>query len=249
MILGDVRAIRNFSLLSLLWATTAASIALIFAATLFPFDFEFRAVSFSEYFHSFRYFPSSFRDLPENILLFAPFGYCVAGLLARVKNATSATILLRVGYIAFGVTLLVETLQIFLSSRTSNVSDLLANTGGALLGAAIFQLLRLHLRWRKHISRGLSVPFGTILLLFFFFLGSSFLTFLAWGMHPQSWDPSYKLALGNEVTGDRPWQGSVSDLKLLDKSVAASEANEILQGRVRQTLSENLLASYHLSGS
>jgi glycopeptide antibiotics resistance protein len=237
------------SLLLPIWSGAAlASAALICAATLFPFDFEFRAISVREYFHSFRYFPSSFRDVPENIVLFAPFGYCVAALLSRSTTGLGVLIL-RTSYAAFAVTLLVESLQIFLPTRVSNVSDLLANTLGAVVGGSAFRFFLARAFWKQQFAHGLPARVAIAIAIFFFCVATLFLVFLNWGMHPRKWDPSYKLACGNELTGDRPWQGSLWDVLVLDEAVRPFEASQIIAGTVPLSLTNAVLASYSLDGA
>jgi glycopeptide antibiotics resistance protein len=237
----------DWLLLLVLWAATLGSVALISAATLFPFDFDFRRVSLWEYFQSFRYFPSSFRDVPENLLLFFPAGYCIAALLSR-STAGLSHLLFRTGCAAFFVTLLVETLQLFLPSRVSNVSDLLANTCGAVLGANGFWILRSRRYCMEQFAQGFPVRIGVVIVVVTFLMGTLLLAFLNWGMHPREWDPSYKLACGNELTGDRPWRGSLADILIMDEAVEPFQASQIIAGNVPISLSNAVVAAYALKG-
>ncbi|MEN8443576.1 MAG: VanZ family protein [Cyanobacteria bacterium J06555_13] len=75
----------------------------------------------------------SLEDIARNILLFLPFGMVVRH---RYRCPHWMTLLC-----GFGLSLLVETTQLFIVIRTSNLIDLLSNSGGALLGSVIHQRL------------------------------------------------------------------------------------------------------------
>lgn len=69
-------------------------------------------------------------DLVANVALFVPFGLAFAwkGEAARVRRATA---------VAFLITLAVETGQVFTHNRAATVTDLMANTAGAWIGARL----------------------------------------------------------------------------------------------------------------
>jgi VanZ family protein len=76
----------------------------------------------------------SFSDVVQNILLFVPFG--ALGVLAG--RPSSRSILLRVGLVtglAAGLSVMVEGVQLFTLDRVTSVTDVAADTLGALAGA------------------------------------------------------------------------------------------------------------------
>ena len=113
----------------------------ILYATLRPFQFNFHAISAQNYIAGFVVPPDSALDFPLNVILFMPLGFGLAALLRYLKVPYKTNFVIVVGF-GFFVTLLVESLQIFLVGRTSSVSDLIANTLGAATGFFCFRLWR-----------------------------------------------------------------------------------------------------------
>jgi glycopeptide antibiotics resistance protein len=77
-----------------------------------------------------------------NVVMFVPFGVLVP-LLWRRAGATAA----RLGWLALGASLSIELTQLLLditldSRRTVDINDLIANTGGALIGWWVLRLAR-----------------------------------------------------------------------------------------------------------
>jgi len=83
------------------------------------------------------------QDILVNVVGFVPFGFALSLFLV------SASRVRRVGaWAIFGglcVSLVIETLQVYLPTRNSDLTDVLTNTLGASLGAAIYAL------WRRRI--------------------------------------------------------------------------------------------------
>ncbi|MCA9059352.1 MAG: DUF1553 domain-containing protein, partial [Planctomycetaceae bacterium] len=44
---------------------------------------------------------------------------------------------------------------------------------------------------------------------------------------PENWDPTFQLAIGNEISGDRPWKGTVHSLAILDRALTVDEIREL----------------------
>ena len=110
-------------------------------ATLRPFQFNFHHISAQDYMARFVLPPNSFLDFPLNVILFMPLGFGLAAFLRYLKVPYKANFVIVVCFGLF-LTLLVESLQIFESGRTSSVSDLVANTLGAAAGFVCFRLWR-----------------------------------------------------------------------------------------------------------
>ncbi|MDE6107922.1 MAG: VanZ family protein [Oscillospiraceae bacterium] len=73
-------------------------------------------------------------NFPGNIIMFLPFGF-FAGLLMDKPRWWKSTL------VTFGVSLFIESFQLFVS-RGTDVDDLILNTLGGLLGHGCFLLLR-----------------------------------------------------------------------------------------------------------
>jgi hypothetical protein len=64
----------------------------------------------------------------------------------------------------------------------------------------------------------------------------------------SDWDEDFPLVLGNELTGDRPWRGSISQLHLVDRAISEEEAKDWLR-RMKHSaaIGYPVLASYDLT--
>jgi len=76
----------------------------------------------------------SIPDLMQNVLLFAPFGFLGVDVLRKRRLSAVARVLLVTAMAAL-LSALAETLQLFTVDRLASVSDLVADTAGALIGA------------------------------------------------------------------------------------------------------------------
>jgi len=82
----------------------------------------------------------SIPDVVQNILLFLPFG--ALGLLAGAGRRHAILRILWVTTLGFGLSFLVESLQLFTSDRVASVADVVFNTAGAFAGAVAAWQLR-----------------------------------------------------------------------------------------------------------
>lgn len=243
-----------------LWAPriVTCSLLLVLLSTLFPFDFSFNGFSVKEIvgrFHT----PSNFSDRLVNVLLFLPLGFGFAGLLQPTKRSTTAK-LATVLIVSAGLSFAVEFLQVFLPLRAPTISDILTNSFGGLLGFVCFHL------WKFQIfSYALALiekckDFLSIKRLTAGFIGYMVLTFLILSAllpsatNLKNWDPTFPLLLGNEGTGDRPWQGYVSEVYIADKAISQKQVARLFagnreQGRAGSRVEKDyLVASYQLTG-
>jgi hypothetical protein len=127
-----------------------------------------------------------------------------------------------VGVSAFAFSFSIEFLQQFLPSRDSSLVDVLSNTMGAVIGAQTYRAwggsAKTHLaEFRRNASPALCVG----LLVGCSIVGLLVSGVLQYGTRLGNWDPEFPLLIGNEGTGDRPWQGRVLRMELSD--TAASE--------------------------
>jgi hypothetical protein len=63
----------------------------------------------------------------------------------------------------------------------------------------------------------------------------------------SNWDAQFPLLLGNEATGDRPWQGTISQLAIADRAISQSEVAEVLATQ-NVLASKSLIANYSFVG-
>lgn len=218
------------------------AVVTIVVSTLWPFTFETHHLTWGKYVASFQLAPSTILDLPRNILLFMPFGFGLASVLDRRGTSPGAALLLT--FLAgLLTTASVESLQNFLPGRTANVWDMIANTLGGVAGLGCFRAwerLRVFSLDKLRLGK-IAVVFGAYLFL---------MLLLAWllilGVRPGGWDVTYRLALGNELTRDRPWQGAVQSLLILDRAVDGAVASKLLAGELPADLDGAVVAEYPL---
>jgi glycopeptide antibiotics resistance protein len=168
----------------------------ILGLTLWPFTFRWHSLGLSEYLFRFEHIPSGMLDFPENIILFMPFGVGLAlAIEHRIQSRTCRILFIVV--LGGAVSLCVESLQIFLSERIPNLSDILSNSLGALAGAGTLRLWHI----RQNLPGAISVRIirWDIRIIFgsYLFLLLVVTWLLMTGLRPAFWDSSYRLALGN----------------------------------------------------
>ncbi len=82
-----------------------------------------------------------FRDIAINIAGFIPFGFILSFLLYTVKK-TSGPIMYLTAILSGGtISLTIELLQVYLPTRSSQMSDLIFNILGTVLGVALFRFI------------------------------------------------------------------------------------------------------------
>lgn len=231
------------SLALFLWI---ASTLFILLATLQPFNFQLVSFSFDEIINDFMY-GTTVPDIIANLILFIPYGFAFACVLP-IKRLGVTTVFILVMLASLILSLTVETLQIFLPSRNPAISDLITNTISGGLG-----FILLH-PWRwlliKKIRQFFRSPQKISLLLIAYLtvivILSSALPATA---KLNNWSADFPLSLGNEATGDRPWQGSVKQFYLANRVLSKTELSSALAGKnPLETNQDNLLAAYQISG-
>jgi hypothetical protein len=183
------------------------SIALIVATTLIPVGLRYPSTG---------YINCTFNvaDFINNLLLYVPLGIALGG-----------SSLLRAFLWGFSLSTCAELLQLGYVDRIPSPFDIASNTCGALIGylAAVY-----FLRTKGYLQKSLGIPrpiailaipiaiFGVVILL----------------RHRQSsdfsnWSPSFRLAIGNELTGDRPWTGTISRIAIYPFAMTRSSINDL----------------------
>jgi glycopeptide antibiotics resistance protein len=235
------------------WLLCLISILAVLLATLYPFDFSgFDSFSLSKIIISFKN-ASSFQDQVNNILLFMPLGFSLASVLQNLNIKKIRQILIVI-LASFSLSLTVEFLQIFLPSRMPTPADLINNTLGGFLGLICFQIWHNpsfsstvkqieNSRVSQSIPKIIGFCVGYIILaVLISFLWQTTTTL-------SNWDINYPLIIGNERTGDKPWQGYVSELQIADRAISISEVGKILdEPGYFEKFGDSLLANYQLTG-
>jgi len=181
----------------------APAIALIVAATMIPVGLRHPSL---------RFIDNSFDppDIVNNVILYLPLGIALCRSSLR-----------RAFLFGFFLALTAETWQLVCIDRIPSFVDVAGNTAGSVLGylaaEAFFRLTGKDPKtlWISRPLAAVAVPIsivGTILLLH----------------HPtisdlSNWNPGYHLAIGNELTGDRLWNGSVSRLTIYPFAMSAAQ--------------------------
>jgi glycopeptide antibiotics resistance protein len=206
-----------------------ASLAAIVIATTSPFNFQIPEGFSGQFLQQKFEFGGSVKDYWQNILLFIPLGISLAMISAR-KQLSTPVILAAACLVSILITSAVETTQLFLASRVSNVTDIICNSLGGTLGAVLYF-------WRSNIAqllRGIVYRDSERLSLKSLLIAIAcycsivlvmVLTLLA-NVNLANWDDNFHLTIGNEVTGDRPWNGQISNLYISDRGFNQSEIQQ-----------------------
>lgn len=226
-------------------------IFLVLYTTLFPFDFILRGDSFlKETGARFDFTWVKLRtpiDLLRNIVLFIPIGFGFTYIL-RKKLKTWIAVLT----IGLGLSLTVELLQVLLPARDPSLSDLVTNSLGTFLGYLAFcwwgykvlnsvSALIEKSKWLVSIKPLMTIFVGYLL---FFVIISIYLQSTS---NLSNWDTGFPLILGNERTGDRPWQGYISDLNITNRSLSEKEVTRIFsENMLGAATPDSVLVSYRL---
>ncbi|BAZ09058.1 hypothetical protein NIES4071_08640 [Calothrix sp. NIES-4071] len=224
------------------------SVSAVLIATLYPFNFCFPDSFSLQYIIASFDNSSSFEDFVNNILLFMPLGFSSTAVLQR-KNINVIIKLLIITFISTGLSSFVEVLQIFLSSRTPTPADIVNNTIGGIAGMICFYLWHsksfIYILLRIENSR-YSNSIRQITLFFIGYILISFLISILWQSttNLNNWSLNYPLIFGNENTGDRPWYGYISKLKIADRGFSKSEVLQLLDNESYLDITKDLLANY-----
>jgi len=205
-----------------------AGLLAVVTATLWPFRFEFRTLTWATYAQSFGVAPRTLLDLPRNILLFMPLGLGVGVALRARGQSPLRTMTLTIG-LAAALTVAVESLQVFLPGRTPNLSDIAGNIGG---GAAALLLLRVKERWDADGGSGPMLPAGVTLLATILVLAVAPSWALMRSMRPGGWSANALWVAG----------GQVHDVVILDRAVDEGTAVRLLGGQVPDGLLASIVA-------
>jgi glycopeptide antibiotics resistance protein len=211
-----------------------AGLSFIIVATISPFTF-IVPEGFSRNFILKEFnFGSNIKDYLQNILLFIPFGIGLAKITAGKnlrKNLvkTLAITLLTSAIISISV----ELTQFLLPSRTSNLTDIIYNSLGGTFGGFIYCQREEIIQFIIGIVTGNPQKLS-IKSILYAIAGYCLLVILGvWilliSVNLSNWDDDFYLAIGNEVTGDRPWNGNLHSLYISDRSLNQSEVAQVFK--------------------
>ncbi len=212
----------------------AASLFCIFIATLSPFELVTpEGFSVSYIIEKFN-FGSSLKDYWQNILLFIPLGISLFIITAN-KHRNIWLILIVCCLVSAVISTAIELTQLFLPTRVSNLTDIIFNTCGGCVGGIIYL-------WRKNIIQffagiltGNRHKLSLKSLLTAIAIYCSIVILAIWvllnSINLLNWDDDYYLAIGNEVTGDRPWHGSINSVYICDRALNQSEVIQAFEDR------------------
>ncbi len=221
------------------------SFVIVILVTLFPFNFCIKDVSLDVIAKSFHH-SSYLEDVLANIILFFPFGFGLTGM-SQQRQLRRITALMLVLAASASFSLIIETIQVFLPSRAPTLTDIQANSFGGFLGFLAFQLFSSTVL--GELNRYFSLKKLTAILISYatiaFLVSFALLNY----NNLSNWDRSFPLLLGNEGTGDRPWNGAISELLIADRAIAEKEVEHIFSGILASdAIEDSLLAFYQLEG-
>lgn len=231
-----------------------AGFLLILLYTLFPYDFSLIS-SFSiqstlrqltlDGLHGLK----DYLELLLHLLLFGVFSFGSVGVL-RNRRWHRISTLGGILILCISLGMATELLQAILPGRHANLQDVYSSGIGGVVGWVVFD------QWRSPIcqavlgvgqtfSRYLSLRNLMLGFVGYFFLSSVGLVLLPTATDFRNWDMSYPLLLGNEFTGERPWQGAITQVQFFDRALPPATVAQLLsQNGAGAIAPESLIASY-----
>lgn len=208
-----------------------ASLSAIIVATIYPFKFVVPEGFSLEFIIEKFKFGSAVKDYLQNILLFIPLGISLAAIYERKQRNT--LLILIICLISAMVSTAVEITQFCLPVRISNLTDIIYNSLGGTLGGVLYC-------WRSKINKfalgiikadpeQLSLKSLLIAIAGYCSLVILGVWVLLISVNLSNWDEEFYLAIGNEVTGDRPWNGHIYNLYISDRSLDKSQIKQAFE--------------------
>jgi hypothetical protein len=192
------------------------AIALIVAATMIPVGLRRPSLRYIQYVLD----PADFLN---NILLYMPLGI-----------ALCATSLRRAFFFGLSLSTAAELLQSGYIDRIPSPLDITSNTSGAMIG---YLAAMLFLRATGHDPKTLRIPrliAATAILIAV--LGAVALVRNPPKSDFSNWNPGFHVAIGNELTGDRPWQGTISTWQIYPIAMTPSQIDDLARQAANSSL-------------
>lgn len=153
-------------------------------------------------------------DVINNMVLYLPLGIALGG-----------SSLLRAFLVGLSLSTGAEILQLGFVDRIPSFVDIASNTGGAVAGYLAAKVLFRH-RVRRPLTLKLNRAF-TAAAIFIALLGTGSLVHPLMASDFSNWSPSFQLAAGNELTGKRPWSGTISELCIYPFAMSAEQIGQL----------------------
>ena len=211
-----------------------ANFLVIIILTWMPFNFAVPLdLSWAATIDQFRGTPdtSNSTDVIVNVLFFIPLGIGGgAWLTEHWQRFRSIQVLAITLLVSFGLSLTVETGQLFLISREPGLIDLATNSFGGFLGVGFYLLVErfqkplVYFFDRLTLFRQPQLLFRALITFWLAYLGlmSGLLISVADSNQLTNWRADLPLIVGNENTGDRPWTGTIHNLCISDQALETS---------------------------
>ncbi|MEO0836703.1 MAG: VanZ family protein [Cyanobacteria bacterium J06642_3] len=222
-----------------------SNVAVILIVTLHPYsfvhqDYAVLIMRFKRFFNS----PGDIYDLISNVLLFVLLGFGLGRILQRQSDSKVLILIISL-LVSTNLSLIVEILQMFLPRRTSSLWDLLANTIGGVGGTMAFFFwqstwISLNRRRLNRSRLSLTAFSYTLLVLCLMFA-------LQRAHNFSNWNPNFPLSIGNEPTGDRPWQGRIEQVYFATHSLSKKEIAQTFS--TEHSLTTPWFTGYQLTGN
>lgn len=221
------------------YVTTIVVIAFLISAfsivfaTLSPFKFNF-LYPLNQFNLNLDFSVSSVEDCFRNIILFIPFSFTLS-LLFLNRNHKKRRLFLSIFVSSFLFSLTVEILQLFLPQRTPTLIDIISNSLGGYIGCLLFKKAGSRtLDCIRHFSRAMLGFISKkrniiILMISYCFFVLSLTTHLNFLVSLNGWDSNFPLVIGNELTGDRPWDGYIKELYIFNRELSAEEIEDLIK--------------------
>jgi VanZ family protein len=226
----------------------------VLLATLFPMDFYPHRIHDFVWDVTRHVWADKIYDFVTNVLMFVPFGLGVAARFMRGGFRRRNWAVLVAGVCGLALSGLVETLQLYLPRRDPSLVDLISNTSGALVGGIIVRqwgemaMQKLPKALADELERPSPTKIGWLLAIW-----------LAWPMglavyytgslSLDEWDPTMRLAVGNETDGGRFWAGRVAEAHIVSRALSGEEIGRVFGGApLADVAGDRLEASYTFRG-
>ena len=152
-------------------------------------------------------------DFVNNLILYMPLGIALGG-----------TSILRAFLFGLGLSTCAEALQLGYVDRIPSFLDIASNTAGAVIGYVIASLIRRTGHDPRSVRLYRPVAITAIPLAI---LGTFMLLHRSPPSDFSNWSSGFHLAAGNELTGDRPWSGTISELAIYPFAMPPSQISEV----------------------
>ena len=231
-----------------------AAFAGILFLTLFPFRFDFQAKlpgGTSPFFLGSGGKTTGLSDAFLNVLLFIPLGFGLTEKLRERRMSRTAcffTVLATGALLSYAI----EITQIYIPMRDSGWEDVFTNSTGSIVGFLVYELLgtliigslsKLEMALRARLTLQRAAALLAANFLFWFTVSAMFQK----QTRLSNWEPDGLLVVGNEATGQSPWQGRVQRLQIADQAIRDASGVDLTSSSASQGAQFAWRADYDFS--